>query len=187
MSKREEWVEHSILIAAETRERALNFSLGSGIHEEVISRCLLHQLCFYTDTCKIRTDNPCVTSLHSRPLHYGAAKLCYTHSILIVAETRERTSSFSYTNGVLIVIRAGFYLTIPVLRVCTLNYLTTTPLNCVAYSITSVSETRDRVLSFSQGSGFYEVVSDCLPHQWYFYWDMCMIQTHNACVMIPKA
>ena len=39
---------------------------------------------------------------------------------------------------------------------------------CVAYSISSAAEIRDRALSFFQGSGIHEVVSHCLPYQWLF-------------------
>ena len=57
---------HSILDfeLAETRDRALSFFLGSGIHE-VVSRCLPHQWRFKSDTSRNRTDSPCVVSPHA--------------------------------------------------------------------------------------------------------------------------
>ena len=56
-----------------------------------------------------------------------------------------------------------------------------------AYSISSVAETRDRALSFLLGSGFYEVVSCCLPHQWRFYCDTWRNRTANPCALSPRA
>ena len=41
----------------------------------------------------------------------------------------------------------------------------------VAYSISSVAETSNGAVRLFSGSGVYEMVSRCLPHQWRFYHD----------------
>ena len=70
--------------------------------------------------------------------------------------------------------RAGFEPSTTAARAQHLNHSAMT-LNCIAYSILSVAETRDRALSFSKRSGLHDSVSHCLPHQWCFYCDTCRI------------
>ena len=54
-------LKHSISSIEETRDRALSFFKGSGIHE-VVSCCLPHQWRYKSDTWRNRTESPCVVN-----------------------------------------------------------------------------------------------------------------------------
>ena len=53
-----------ILSATETRDRAVSFFWGNGLHE-VVSHCLPCQGCSYCDACRIQAQNPCVKTPHA--------------------------------------------------------------------------------------------------------------------------
>ena len=55
---------HAQFHTAETRYRALSFFWERGLYE-VGSCCPPRQWCFYCDTQRNQTDNPCVMSLHA--------------------------------------------------------------------------------------------------------------------------
>ena len=52
---------------------------------------------------------------------------------------------------------------------------------CVAYSISSIVETRDSALNLFLGKWVLEVVSRCFPHQWGSYCGTRRNQTDTLC------
>ena len=58
---------------------------------------------------------------------------------------------------------------------------------CVACSISSIAETRDRALCFFYGRGIHEVASLCLHHQWRFKSDTWKNRSDSPCDVSPHA